>query len=230
LFNPYQLPTHAALVAAPHRCLTNAWCSRMACVCGTKCVVRNRGTFAPAYCLIAQKPSPSLAAGCAKRLTKFTCTSVNVCSIHFPVVLVRGPVHYQFGMFPPKRLGNVAAPADGPMRLQRFLQLFGRNLVPLNGLALVIDQGRGMIVPVDFSETFVAIHALLSLIPPVNDRPNQAGLRRFLDLCQTLLPAGFPFRPTRAFTQPEALVPNSCFQSLLPCGNSYGCRPVRLRT
>src|SRR6266705_1873273 len=47
-----------------------------------------------------------------------------------------GPIHDQFGMFPPKRFGHVAAPADGPVFPQRFLQLFGRDLVPLNSLAL----------------------------------------------------------------------------------------------
>lgn len=78
---------------------------------------------------------------------------------HFTLALVRGPVHYQFGMFPPKRLGDVTGPADGPMRPQCVLQLFGGDLVPLNGLTLVIDQGRGMIVPMDFSERFVAVHA-----------------------------------------------------------------------
>jgi hypothetical protein len=53
---------------------------------------------------------------------------------HF--ALVGWPVHDQFRMFPPKRLGDVAVPADGPMRPQRFLQLLGGDLVPLNGLAL----------------------------------------------------------------------------------------------
>jgi hypothetical protein len=46
-----------------------------------------------------------------------------------------------------------------------------------------------MIISVDFSERFVAVRAVLSLIPPVNDCPDQAGVRRFLDLCQTLLSA-----------------------------------------
>src|SRR5207247_10432896 len=91
-----------------------------------------------------------------------------------------------------------------------FLLLFGRNLVPFTSLALGIQQSRWMIVPVDFSERVVAVHAVLSLIPPVYDRPNQAGLWCFLDLSQTFFPAGFPFRPTRAFTQPQLLVPNCC--------------------
>ena len=112
---------------------------------------------------------------------------------------VRQPVYNQFGVFPPKRFGDVAVPADGPVCPQRFLQFVGGDLVPLNGPALVIDQGGGMIVPVDFSERFVAVRAVLSLVPPIDNRPNQAGLRRFLDLRQTFLTAGFPFRPTRAF-------------------------------
>src|SRR5271155_2581739 len=93
------------------------------------------------------------------------------------------PIHHRFGMFAPKSFGHVAVPAHGPVCSQGLLQLFGRNLVPLNGLALGIDQSWGMIVPVDFSERLMAVRALLPLIPPVDNRPNQAGLWRFLDLC-----------------------------------------------
>src|SRR6266702_3629370 len=46
-----------------------------------------------------------------------------------------------------------------------------------------------MIVPVDFSERFVAVHTLLPLIPLVDDGPYQAGLRSFLDLRQAFFPA-----------------------------------------
>src|SRR6266581_3219058 len=147
-----------------------------------------------------------------------------------PPPLVRGPVHDQFGMFPSKRLGDVAVPANGPVRPQHFLQLFGGDVLPLNGLTVGIDQGRGMIVPVNFPKRFVTIRAVLSLIPTVYDRPNQAGLWCFLDLRQTLLPASFPLRPTRTLTQPELAVPDSCFYGCLPSGNAYGRRLVRLRT
>jgi hypothetical protein len=41
---------------------------------------------------------------------------------------------------------------------QHFLQLLGRDLIPLDGLALGNHQGRKMVMPVDFSEWFAAIH------------------------------------------------------------------------
>jgi hypothetical protein len=93
---------------------------------------------------------------------------------------------------------------------QLFLQLFGGDFAPLNGVALGIQERGRMIVPVDFSERFVAIHALLSLIPLVDDRPYEAGLGSFLDLRQTLLGAVFPFWPTRALTQLQLLFMNRC--------------------
>src|SRR5712691_7357182 len=99
-------------------------------------------------------------------------------------------------MFAAKSLGNMAVPADRPMRAQHFLELLGRDLVPLDGLEVVIDQSGRMIVPVDCSKRSVAIHAVPALIPLIDDGPDQAGLRRFLDLCQTFLAAGFLFRPT----------------------------------
>jgi hypothetical protein len=86
----------AALVAAPHRCLTPCLVPAGGLhMRDETCSSQLGATFAPAYCLIAQKPSPSLAAGCAKRLTKFTCASVNVCSISYirrRFVLVRTPI------------------------------------------------------------------------------------------------------------------------------------------
>src|SRR2546426_9879635 len=107
-----------------------------------------------------------------------------------------------------KGFGNVAVPADGPMCAQHFLQLFGWNLVRLDGLEIFVDQGGRMIVPVDFSERLVAIRAVPPLIPPIDDGPNQAGLGRFLDLCQTLLAASFLFRPTRAGTRAQLRAPH----------------------
>src|SRR6266699_2547489 len=111
-------------------------------------------------------------------------------------------------MFAAKSLRNVAVPADGPVGAQHFLKLLGGNLVPLDGLEVVVEQGGRMIMPMDFSERFVAIRAVLPLVPQIDDRPNQTSLRRFLDLCQTLLAASFPFRPTRARIQPQLLVSN----------------------
>src|SRR6266852_3417680 len=132
---------------------------------------------------------------------------VSVVEVH--AERTRGPVHNQFGMFTPKGFGHMATPADGPVCPQRSLQVFGRDLIPLDSLSFFIQQGGRVIVPVDFAERLVAIHAFLSLIPPVDDRPNEAGLWRFLDLCQTFLPAGFPFGPTRALAQPELWSVNS---------------------
>lgn len=95
----------------------------------------------------------------------------------------RGPINNQVRMFPPKRFSDMAVPADRPVRCQRFLQFFdGRDFVPLNGLAIIIQESWRVIMPVDFSEPFVAIDALVSLIPMVDDRPNQAGLWGLFDL------------------------------------------------
>jgi hypothetical protein len=120
----------------------------------------------------------------------------------------RRSIHHQFGMFAAKGFGNVAVPADGPMCAQHFLKLLSWNLVPLDGLEGVVEQGERMIVPVDFSKWLVAIRAVLSLVPLIDDRPNQPGLRRFLNLRQTLLAASFLFGPARACTQSQLLIPN----------------------
>jgi hypothetical protein len=85
---------------------------------------------------------------------------------------ILGPVHHEVGMFPSKSLSHVTAPADGPVCAQHLLQLLGRDLVPLDRLAVRIQESRRVVMPVDFSERFVAIRALLSLIPPIDDRPN----------------------------------------------------------
>src|SRR5258708_9043826 len=111
-------------------------------------------------------------------------------------------------MLAAKGFGNVAVPADRPVGAQHFLEFFGGNLVPLDGLEGVVEQGGRMIVPMDFSERFVAIRAVLPQVPLIDDWPNQTNLRRFLNLCQTLLAASFFFGPTRARIQPQLLVSN----------------------
>src|ERR1700676_4917980 len=115
-------------------------------------------------------------------------------------------------MLAPKRLSHVATPADRPVRPQGFLQVFGGELVPFDGVALAIQQSRRVIVPVDFSERLVAIRAGLSRIPAVTDGPNQAGLGRLLNLRHAILRSVLAFRPTRARAQMELLVSYDGFQ------------------
>src|SRR5215467_4019075 len=119
-------------------------------------------------------------------------------------------------MLSPKSLGHMAAPADWPVCPQRFLQIFGRDLVPLDGFALAIQQGWRVIVPVDFSEQFAAVRASLPLVPAIDDGPNQTSLWCFFDLGKTRLTAGLPFGPTRATTQSELLFPATARKAALP--------------
>ena len=68
----------------------------------------------------------------------------------------RWPIDNQFRMLLPKGLSDMAAPADGPMCPQRFLQVFGWDLVPLHGLLFFAEQSWRVVMPVDLSEWFVA--------------------------------------------------------------------------
>ena len=79
------------------------------------------------------------------------------------------------------------------MRSQRFLQFFGRDFIPLNSPVLFVQQRGWMVMPVDLSKRFVAASAVLSLIPAIDDRPDEAGLWRFSDLLQAFLPTGVSF-------------------------------------
>src|SRR6266851_5718236 len=99
----------------------------------------------------------------------------------------------------PERLCNVAIPADGPVRGQRLLKILKRDLGPLKGLSLFVDERRGMIMPVDFGERLVAIGALHSFVPAIDKVGDQTSLRRLLNLRQTLLAAAGHFRPARTF-------------------------------
>lgn len=51
---------------------------------------------------------------------------------------VRVAIHYHFGMFPPKRFGYVAVPADRLMRFQNLLKMFRGDLIPLESFAFGI--------------------------------------------------------------------------------------------
>src|SRR6516164_650050 len=84
--------------------------------------------------------------------------------------LIRTPVYNPLWMLSSKSLGDVAAPANGLMRCQNLLQLFGGDFGPRNRFAVAIQQRRRVIMPMDFSERFVAEHAFLSLIPSIDDR------------------------------------------------------------
>lgn len=83
--------------------------------------------------------------------------------------LVRRAVSYEFGMNTPKRFGDMAAPADRPVRRHHLLQVFEGDLVPLKALSLLVDKRGRMIVPVDFAKGFFAIRARLACIPLIHD-------------------------------------------------------------
>lgn len=101
----------------------------------------------------------------------------------------------------PEALRNVAVPTDGPMRGQGLLEIFQRNFVPLQSLLVFVDEGGRMIMPMDFAKRLVAVDALLSFIPAIDNDGNQAILWRLLNLRQALLAAAGHFRPARAFAQ-----------------------------
>lgn len=130
-----------------------------------------------------------------------------------------GAIDHQFPVFAAEGFGDVAVPADGPVGAENFLEVLGRNVVPLDGFAFGINQSGRMIVPVDGAEGFVAVDTILTLIPPVDDGPDEAGLGRFLDLPQALLSAALHFGPTRAIAQLQVLVAEGCPTSGLPCGH-----------
>jgi len=75
-------------------------------------------------------------------------------------------------MLSAKSLGNMAAPADRAVRSQGVLEVLSRDFIPLYGFALTTQQCWTMIVPMDFSEGFMAVDTYLPLIPAIDDGPN----------------------------------------------------------
>lgn len=142
---------------------------------------------------------------------------------------VNRPIGDQLRMLAAECFGDVAAPADRPVRGHGLLQILERNFIPLDGLVVLVDERGRMIMPVDFAKRFVAVHARSPRVPLVDDGGNQAGLGRFFDLRQTFLAAALHFRPARAFAQMEMRGPMSCFHGGFPRCNPYGGRLVILR-
>ena len=102
------------------------------------------------------------------------------------------------GMLLAERLRNVAVPANRPVRGHRLLQVVQRHFVPLNGLAIRVDQGWRMVMPVNFIKRLVTIGARLSRVPIVDDVGDQAGFRSIFDLREAFLSAAGFFGPARA--------------------------------
>src|SRR5207244_6672098 len=86
-----------------------------------------------------------------------------------------------------ERFGNVAVPANWPVGGQGLLKMFQRNLIPLEGLALLVYDGGRMIMPMDFAKRLVTVKASPAFVPATDDVGDQARLRRLLNLRQTLL-------------------------------------------
>lgn len=134
------------------------------------------------------------------------------------------PVGDQFRMLTTEGFGNVAVPANGPVRGQGPLKIFERNFIPLDGLALFVNQGGRMIMPMAFAKRIVTVDALRALVPAIDDGRDQARLGRLLNLGQTLLATTRPFGPPRAFTQ---LKMRSCYGRLdrgFCCSDPHGRR------
>lgn len=140
-----------------------------------------------------------------------------------------GAVDDEFGMLAAKCFGDVAAPTDGPVGGHGLLEIFDRDFVPLNGFAVRINESGRMIVPLDFAKRLVAIDAGLACIPLIDDGGNKAGPGRFLDLRQTLLAAGFFFRPAGAFAEADVRGTDSRLCSGLRCGNADARGLMRFR-
>lgn len=110
-----------------------------------------------------------------------------------------GPVGDELWMLAAESLRDVAVPADGPMGGQSLLEVLKRDFVPLKRLALRVDQGGRMIVPMNLAERLVAVDAVPAFVPAIDDVGDQASRRRFLNLRQAFLTAVRHFGPARAF-------------------------------
>ena len=106
-------------------------------------------------------------------------------------------------MHTPKRLGNVAVPADGLERREDLGQLLGAKLFPLGRGVIRPHQSGWMIKVQESLEGLVAINAALPFVPLRRDIPQQAIIRICFDLLQALLPAVLAFGPSRATVQTQ---------------------------
>ena len=75
---------------------------------------------------------------------------------------MRRPVSDEFRVPTPESLAHVAIPANRPVSGQGLLKVFERNLVPLHGLAVLVNQRGRVIVPVNLAKPLVAVPILPS--------------------------------------------------------------------
>src|SRR5690348_7823420 len=101
-------------------------------------------------------------------------------------------------MFPSKRLGNVAAPANREMRCENVRQRLGGNFAPLHRFPIRPQKSWAMVVPVEFTERLMAVSARTAPIPVDHFCPDQAVMRICSELAEALLPASLTLWPAGA--------------------------------
>jgi hypothetical protein len=118
---------------------------------------------------------------------------------HYPAV--PGAIDHSLGMFPPKSLRDVTAPAHRKIRCKDFRQRLRGNVAPLRCLSVSSQQRRPVIVPIELTKCLVAIGTRTASIPVNYFRPNEAVMRIRPQLRQALLPTTLPLRPAGTFAQ-----------------------------
>ena len=84
------------------------------------------------------------------------------------------PFDDQFRMLAPEGFRDMAIPANRSIFGEDLWQLFRTNLVPLDGLAVGVQQGRPLAPkPIDALDRFAAILANFPCIPLGDGRPDQ---------------------------------------------------------
>ncbi len=145
------------------------------------------------------------------------------------VGLMCRPVRDEFRVPATERFGNVAVPANGPVGGQGLLKMFQRNLIPLEGLALLVYDGGRMIMPMDFAKRLVTVKASPAFVPATDDVGDQARLRRLLNLRQTLLATTRHSGPPRAFAQLKMGSSNGRLDGGFCCRYPHGRWPMIFR-
>lgn len=139
------------------------------------------------------------------------------------------PVGDEFRVPATERFGNVAVPANGPVGGQGLLKMVERNLIPLEGLALFVNDGGRMIMPMDFAKRLVTVKASPALVPAIDQVGDQARLRRLLNLGQTLLATTRHFGPPRAFAQLQMGSSKGRLDGGFCCRDPHRRRPMIFR-
>jgi hypothetical protein len=97
-----------------------------------------------------------------------------------------------------KCLCDMAIPANRQMCAESLLEVLCRDVLPFDRTVLFIQQCRRMVMPTNLLERLMAIDAVSSGVPLVDNRTNETRSRGFFNLRQTRLPAIFTFGPTGA--------------------------------